>query len=77
MIREVINEAIKMRGVSKTRLADICQTDRGNFSHFLAGRRMMPLDKLEVLLRVLEIEFVIKKQRKKYERRKNEIQGSS
>jgi transcriptional regulator with XRE-family HTH domain len=57
MIRESIQQALKSQGVSQRRCALDCGIAPQNLNQFLKGRRQMPFDKLERILKYLKIEM--------------------
>lgn len=61
MIREKINEAIKLRGVKAIDLAEYIGVSRSAMSLFLNGKMNFSQGKIEAILRLLNIELVIKK----------------
>ena len=61
MIREKINEAIKLRGVKAIDLAEHLGVNRSAMSLFLNGKMNFSQSKIEAILRLLNIELVIKK----------------
>lgn len=60
MIREKINEAIKLRGVKAIDLAEHVGVTRSAMSLFLNGKMNLGQQKLEEILKYLNIELVIK-----------------
>lgn len=60
MIREKINEAIKLRGVKAKDLAKHIGLAESSMSQFLNGKMNLGQNKIEAILRHLNIELVIK-----------------
>lgn len=60
MIREKVNEAIKLRRVKAIDLAEHIGITRGAMSLFLNGKMNLGQDKIEAILRHLNIELVLK-----------------
>lgn len=60
MIREKVNEAIKLRRVKAIDLAEHIGITRGAMSLFLSGKMNLGQDKIDALLIYLNIELVIK-----------------
>lgn len=61
MIREKINEAIKLREVKAIDLAEQIGITRGTMSLFLNGKTNLRQQKLEEIFKYLDIELIIKK----------------
>ena len=61
MIREKINEAIKLPGVKAIDLAEQIGITRGTMSLFLNGKTNLRQQKLEEIFKYLDIELIIKK----------------
>lgn len=57
MIREAIKTAMMRQKVTQRMLADDCGVYYTAISHFLKGRRPLPLDKVEKMLEYLKIEL--------------------
>lgn len=60
MIRDKINEAMKLRGVKAIDLAEQIGVTRSTMSLFLNGKMNLGQQKLEEILKYLNIELVIK-----------------
>lgn len=60
MIREKINEAMKLREVKAIDLAEKIGVTRSTMSLFLNGKMNLGQQKLEEILKYLNIELVIK-----------------
>lgn len=60
MIREKINEAMKLRGVKAIDLAERIGVTRSTMSLFLNGKMNLGQHRLEEILKYLDIKLVIK-----------------
>ncbi len=60
MIRKAIKEAMNLRKVKAIDLAEQIGINRGSMSLFLSGKTNLSQDKIEAILRYLNIELVIK-----------------
>ena len=58
MIREKIIASLKAQGVAQRRCALDCGIDISNFNHFLKGRRPLPLEDVEKILRHLNLRIM-------------------
>lgn len=61
MIREIIKEAMKIRKVKQKDLSDFVGVTKGTMSAFLAGRINLGQDKIEMILKHLRVDLVIRK----------------
>jgi len=57
MIREAIKTAMKSQKVTQRRLAEDCGVYFTSLCHFLKGRRPLPLDQVERVLKYLKIDL--------------------
>jgi len=60
MIRESIITSLKNQGVSQRRCALDCGIAPQTMNDFLKGRRNLPFEKLETVLKYLKIELLLK-----------------
>lgn len=60
MICETINQAMIIRGVKATKLAEHVSITKSTMSLFLNGKRKLGQEKLEAIFEYLGIELVIK-----------------
>lgn len=61
MIREAIIKAIKDQRISQRQVAIRSGTDYRNFNEFIRGKRPLPLEKLNAILRELKLEIAPQK----------------
>lgn len=57
MIREKIISELAGQGKTQRSVCTACNLDPMNFNHYLKGRRTLPVDKLERVLKYLKIDL--------------------